>query len=243
MALAIRFLVWTEKNHKQRVVRASQPLFLRVICVGVMIFASSIVPLNIDDRIASIHGCSIACNFYYWLFFMGFSIMFSGLFTKIYRINRIMNNPVKFKRVKVTIKDVAKPMAAIIGVNFIVLVAMTAASPSEWEIVVSDYDQHGRPTETYGHCTTKAQIPYYATLGAVNFAALMFSIQQAYNTRKLATEFSESRYIFYAMIGILVSLFQGIPVLVLVRDSPDVQDFIKCTGKKQVLCFRPFPAR
>ena len=72
-------------------------------------------------------------------------------------------------------------------------------------------------------------IPYYATLGAINFAALLFSLQQAYNTRKLATEFSESRYIFYAMIGILVALFQGIPVLILVRDDPDVQDFIKCT--------------
>lgn len=158
--------------------------------------------------------------------------MFSGLFTKIYRVNQIMNNPVKFRRVKVTVKDVIKPMAAIIGVNFIVLIAMTAAAPSEWEIVVSDYDEHGRPTETYGHCTAKDQIPYYTTLGLINFAALVFSMQQAYNTRKLATEFSESRYIFYAMIGIVVALFQGIPVLILVRDSPDVQDFIKCTGKE-----------
>ena len=113
MLLFLMFLFWTEKNQKQRVVRASQPLFLRVICAGVIIFASAIVPLNIDDRIASIHGCSIACNFYYWLFFMGFSIMFSGLFTKIYRVNQIMNNPVKFRRVKVTVKDVIKPMAAM----------------------------------------------------------------------------------------------------------------------------------
>lgn len=104
---------------------------------------------------------------------------------------------------------------------------MTAAAPSEWEIVVADEDEHGRPTETYGHCTTKDQIPYYAALGIINFGALLFSIQQAYHTRKLATEFSESRYIFYAMIGIVVALFQGIPVLILVRDSPDVQDFIK----------------
>lgn len=67
MSLACRFLYWTETNKKQRVVRASQPLFLRVICIGVMIFASAIVPLNIDDRIASVDGCTIACNFYYWV--------------------------------------------------------------------------------------------------------------------------------------------------------------------------------
>jgi hypothetical protein len=106
---------------------------------------------------------------------------------------------------------------------------MTAAAPSEWQIVVIDEDEHGRPTETYGHCTSHDQIPYYTLLGGINFLALLVSIQQAYNTRKLATEFSESRYIFYAMIGIVVALLQGIPVLILVRDSPDVQDFIKCT--------------
>ncbi|CAB9513432.1 Metabotropic glutamate receptor-like protein [Seminavis robusta] len=229
LLLAIRCAWWTEKNKTTRVVRASQPLFLRVIIAGIVIFASAIIPMNIDDRIASHEGCTIACNFFYWLMFLGFSIMFSGLFTKIYRVNQILNNPVKFRRVKVTVRDVIKPMAAIIGVNLILLIVMTSVAPSEWEIVVAETDQHGRPTETYGHCTTKHQIPYYTTLGIVNFSALVFSIQQAYNTRKLATEFSESRYIFYAMIGILVALFQGIPVLILVRDSPTVQNFIKCT--------------
>ena len=229
IAMAVRFMLWTERNQDKRVVKASQPLFLRIICVGAIIFASTIIPLNIDDRIASIQGCSIACNFDTWLLFLGFAVMFSALFTKTYRVNKIMNNPQKFRRVKVRVKDVIKPMAAIIGINFIILVVMTAVHPSEWETVVSDRDRFGRPTETYGHCTTKDQVWYYATLGIVNFAALVVSIMQAYQTRKLATEFAESRYIFYAMIGIVVALLQGIPVLVLVRDSPDVQDFIKCT--------------
>lgn len=115
LALSVRCIVWTEKNKTKRVVRASQPLFLRIICIGVIIFASAIVPLNIDDRIATADGCTVSCNFFYWLFFMGFAIMFSALFTKIYRVNQILNNPVKFRRVKVTVKDVIKPMAAIIG--------------------------------------------------------------------------------------------------------------------------------
>ncbi|KAL7529722.1 hypothetical protein ACHAXR_009329 [Thalassiosira sp. AJA248-18] len=51
MALSIFFSCYTFKERKHRVIRASQPLFLQLICAGTFIMASSIIPLSIDDGI------------------------------------------------------------------------------------------------------------------------------------------------------------------------------------------------
>ena len=52
---------------KSSVVRASQPIFLLIICAGTFIFGSAIIPLSIDDEIATERGCDIACMSTPWL--------------------------------------------------------------------------------------------------------------------------------------------------------------------------------
>ena len=60
MALSLFFAAWTAKNQNQRVLKAGQPHFLLLICGGTFIMAASIIPLSIDDSIASVEGCSKA---------------------------------------------------------------------------------------------------------------------------------------------------------------------------------------
>ena len=114
-ALALGFVVWTVRHKKDRVVLASQPFFLLTICAGTMIVSSAIVPLSIDDKVASLDGCSIACNAFVWLVHLGFSVTFSALFTKTYRVNKLLNSPNKFKRIKVTKRDAAIPMVGLLS--------------------------------------------------------------------------------------------------------------------------------
>lgn len=54
------FAVWVFCNRNQRVVRALQPIFLMTICAGVFIMGSAILPISIDDEIASLEDCSIS---------------------------------------------------------------------------------------------------------------------------------------------------------------------------------------
>jgi hypothetical protein len=72
-----------------RVVRASQPVFLGMICFGCILLASTIIPLSFDDSNASGIGTDAACIFRYWLCPIGFCIIFSALFSKLWRVNRV----------------------------------------------------------------------------------------------------------------------------------------------------------
>jgi hypothetical protein len=47
---ALLCAAWTLQSRKTPVVRASQPIFLVVLCVGVLIMASSPIPLSFEDH-------------------------------------------------------------------------------------------------------------------------------------------------------------------------------------------------
>jgi hypothetical protein len=113
--LAFGFMGWTWKNRDKRVVKASQPFFLHLICFGCIVLATSIVAHQFDPAISSIHGCSIGCTSTIWLVALGFAIIFSSLFAKTRRINVIMNGAAHFKRVKLTVRDTMKPVAVLLS--------------------------------------------------------------------------------------------------------------------------------
>jgi len=93
-------------HQQQQVVKALQPIFLLCICVGGLVMGSSIVPLSIDDGIASQRGCDIAGMALPWLLSLGFSVAISALFAKLLRINMIISASSTFRRVQVRVQDV-----------------------------------------------------------------------------------------------------------------------------------------
>jgi hypothetical protein len=115
LVLGLGFMAWTHRHRKARVVLASQPFFLHIICVGAMVMACTIIPLSIDHGLVSLQGCTRACISIPWLGAMGFSMTVSALFTKTHRINIILNNAVRMQRIKVTAWDVAKPMMFLLS--------------------------------------------------------------------------------------------------------------------------------
>jgi hypothetical protein len=114
LLLSIGFAVWTRRKRNTRVVKASQPLFLFIICAGCFLMGSSVIPLSFDDEIASEKGCDIACIAVPWILSIGWVISFSALFTKTHRINKIFHGA-NFKRIVVTPWDVMKPMMALLA--------------------------------------------------------------------------------------------------------------------------------
>ncbi len=113
--LGVGLMAWTHQNRKARVVLASQPFFLHIVCVGAIVMACTIIPLSIDHGLSSLDGCTLACISIPWLGIMGFSMTVSALFTKTHRINMILNNTNRMQRIKVTIWDVAKPMISLLS--------------------------------------------------------------------------------------------------------------------------------
>jgi hypothetical protein len=110
--------LWTWFKRSTRVIQASQPFFLYLVCTGVIMVAASIIPYSMDDKRNLESECSGACTAVFWLLFPGLSIIFSALFTKTYRINLIMKNSKKFRRIKVTIRQTLTTMAVMLICEF-----------------------------------------------------------------------------------------------------------------------------
>lgn len=87
--MAVVFAVWVYVHQHDRVIRASQPLFLWMICAGAFIMSSSIFPFGIEDDMVATEGASIACMSSMWLYGVGFVMLVSALYSKIWRINRV----------------------------------------------------------------------------------------------------------------------------------------------------------
>mmetsp|Transcript_11900 Transcript_11900/g.17898 ORF Transcript_11900/g.17898 Transcript_11900/m.17898 type:complete len:949 (+) Transcript_11900:121-2967(+) len=229
---SLYFALWTFKNRNVRVVRASQPSFLIMVCVGVFIMSTSIIPMGFDDVIASQEGNDIACAVQPWLYSVGFVIAFSALFSKTWRINKIFHNPDKFKRVKVTAKDVLMPFVCLMSANLVVLSMWTYFNPLQWtRKVKGEVDMLGLSTpETYGLCTGEdytLTILFSGLLAAVNITIVLFANVQAYQCRNISMEYSESQWIAIAMVSIIQVWFIGIPLMILVVEDPPAQFVVR----------------
>ena len=61
LAAALVSLLWVIKYREKTIVKSAQPQFLLVLILGIVIMGLSIVPMGIDDSVATTEGASIAC--------------------------------------------------------------------------------------------------------------------------------------------------------------------------------------
>lgn len=88
-SLALFFMGFTFYFSKNPVILASQPTFLIMICFGVLLIAASIIPFTMDDNVASFRACDVSCSLKFWMSTVGFCLVFSALFSKLWRINTV----------------------------------------------------------------------------------------------------------------------------------------------------------
>lgn len=103
----------------------------------------TIVPLSIDDSMVSAEGCSKACASVPWLIAIGFSVAFSALGSKIWRLNRLMKAASGFKRITIKVKDVMVPFFTLLGINIVLLLVWTVVDPLRWVRTVTGRDSDG----------------------------------------------------------------------------------------------------
>jgi gamma-aminobutyric acid type B receptor len=177
VATATVCAAWSIINRKAMVVRAAQPFFLLVLISGILIFASTIIPLSFDDDgIPESMGERFpvgVCMAQPWLAFTGFTIIFSALFSKTWRVNRLFHSQQNFSRVQISVQDVLAPFAVIFSSNVIVLVCWTVIDPLTYQRLVGDgNDFWNRDIESYGACRSDKALAFLIPLALINFATL-----------------------------------------------------------------------
>lgn len=138
IAMALFFGGWVAVYRKHRVVKVSQPIFLDLIILGVVVLASAIFPLGVNETDAGERGCNIACASIPWLLSIGFSLIFSALFSKLWRINIVFAAASTYRRVVVTEKDVILPFAVLMSLNIAILLAWTIVDPMVYKRVLTE---------------------------------------------------------------------------------------------------------
>lgn len=223
LSSAIGFGAWTIYNKKGYIVRASQPFFLVMICIGAFIFAWSIFPMGFDDANYSVHTCSLACMAVPWLIACGWTIIFSAIYAKLHRVNLVMKNAKSFRRVVVKERDVLPPFIIMFLVNLTILLAWTFVEPISWKRIQTS------ETSSYGTCTIDSDKPefvwkiFVTMLCLVNGMALLMANWEAYKARSVSTELGETRWLAMAMGSLLQLFLVTIPLLFLVRDKPSAK--------------------
>jgi len=212
---------WVYAKRTSSVVKASQPPFLLLICLGTLVMGSSIVTMGIDDEVASFDGCGMACMGTVWLLAIGFSIAFSALFSKIWRLNILMKNAVQCRKIQVTISDVIWPFAILLTLNLVFLLVWTIVDPLYWERVDLGRTESGE-LESYGRCVANGQtsVVMLSLIGGVNFVAILLANLQAYQTWHLKVAYNESKFVGLSMASIMQAFLIGCPLLFLSDNTP-----------------------
>jgi len=192
--------------------------------------AATIIPLSIDDSIASVENCTIACIATPWFLWVGFIFAFSALFSKLDRINKLINSAESFRRIRISAMDVMLPFLTLLALTLMFLLAWTVIDPMSW--VRKDVFGSTDGLSTFGTCEigqTNVSKVMLACLIVLAFACVIRASVSAWYGRSVSVEYSESRYVSVIVIGMLQAFPIGIPLLILSNSNPVTKYFVEVT--------------
>lgn len=204
---------------KDNVIQRAQPFFMQILCWGSITMSTSIFTLSWDEGAGwSNEQLDIACTMTPWFFFIGQIMTFCALFTKLWRVDKVL----QFRRRVVTIGNVMKPTLILMTVAIVILSLWTVMDPWEWEreLIVEV------PAETYGQCESENVWWYFGPLVGLLCFAETLTLYYAWKTADVPEDFRDSGAVMYAAFAQLQSFAIGVPMLaVLGQSSADATYF------------------
>lgn len=165
-----------------------------------------------------------------WLFGLGFGIVFSALFAKIYRVREIIASATEFRRKRVQARDVFYVIALVLLVECIILLVWTVVDPLAWERQVIRASEDGLPLQSVGTCMSdRTSLIFWLIFISFNVCLLFYALILCYKTWSYPSAFAESRWITACVISYIQILLLAVPILVIVNEDNNVFFFVKAT--------------
>jgi hypothetical protein len=217
LCLAIALAVWVYRNKQKRAVSSMQPYFLVALCFGVSVIGLSILPLSIRglDHVSP-GGQNMACMATPWLLSMGFAIVMSALFSKLWRINKIFSGR-RFQRITVSSREALVAFGTVLSTNLLLMLLWTLIDPLEFDIRFVEDEEW----KMYSTCSSQdghSWIFLILTI-SINFFAMSLAIYEAYKARNISDDYSESKSLGIAIFSWIQILLVGCPVLFLIDED------------------------
>ena len=240
------FLMWTIYFRDQVIVRKSQPVFLILVLIGCFIVSTSILPTIAEEAYPyvqdpanqettdvpndDIDGVNAACMAFPWLFNVGFTITFSSLFAKIWRVHQILIHAASLRRTTVEAKDVAIIMVIFLSIQIVLLLIWQLVDPLKWQREVIKYNDRGYAIESVGRCSSENSLSFAIPIAVFDFGCLLIALYLCYVTRNVPSDLNEGRWLTASIISILQVLLLTVPVLVIAWDDPNAFFFVRATA-------------
>jgi len=246
--------IWTFiMRKKSPIVRASQPEFLQLICLGTLMIALSILPMMVqgeyryeqdpltkqlfeDEPNDAMGSVDNACMAFWWLFGLGFILVYSALFAKIWRTKLVFYYAERCQRRQVGIKDVGYIMVVLLAIELIILLSWQFIDPLEWVRMVVSTDAEGFPLQSVGRCESKNQQIFTITLLAYKGICLVYALYLCYVTRNMPSDFSEGKWVMASIVSIIQILILAIPILIIVENDNNSFYFIRAATMFLISC-------
>jgi hypothetical protein len=164
----------------------------------------------------------------------GVAIVFSVLFTKTWRINKVLLGRKRIGKNEGRAQDVILPMSLFLSLNVGILAAWTAAAPLTWK---EQLYKDGEPGPFRGTCYQldratdsmfEAKIAFASVLIAINVVALILTNYQFWRARRLPNQFNETYYIGITNVVLFECVFAGVPFLIAFRDDATIFVIVRC---------------
>jgi hypothetical protein len=127
------------------------------------------------------------------------------------------------QRIVLTRKDIFVPNFFLYTVNVVVLLVWTLTSPQQWtRVPVNGQDSSLNLAEgsTYGWCGSDETRMFLGIILGTNFVVMIVSLIQAYECRKITTEYSDSLWVSASIAVIAQIWIVGLPILKLLEREP-----------------------
>jgi len=234
---------WTVWNRSRHVVRASQPIFLCLLCFGAFVLNLSMLPIGVQGKYRYLQGettgemtdvpnpdiamVDVACMAVPWLFSLGFSIIFSALFAKIWRVRKVLKAAEQFRSKVVKPKDVALVMVCVVAIQVIILLCWQLIDPMRWQREILDTDDNGFSTQSVGYCKSESMLLFLGPLLAIDGLMLCYALHLCFVTRNVPSDLQEGHWITGAVLSIVQILIISIPILIITENNNDAFYFVR----------------
>jgi 7 transmembrane sweet-taste receptor of 3 GCPR len=201
---------WVFVNRKHKLVKASQPEFLYILCVGAGLVAPSSIFFAFDENNGlTEQQLSGLCSTFPWLFVVGYLLMYCALFSKLWRLSMLL----QMRRKAIHFQHVLLPCVILLTCSIVVLIIWQIVDPLSWNR--KGISAVGEPYETYGECNSEKYgvlpflIPLLLLIGLAVITTAVFS----WRLRNVQSELVESQWIFAGIFLQIQTWLVGIPVL------------------------------
>jgi len=194
------------------IIQRAQPVFMQTLCLGSFLTSTTIFTLSWDEDAGwTNHQLSIACSLTPWFFYSGHILVFSSLFIKLWRVDRVF----QFNRSAVTVGSAMLPLLSFLAVTLSILLAQTIYDPWSW----SRHIIKEIPAETYGKCQSQNAWAFFGPLTGIIFLAEGITLFFAWRTVDAPSDFRDAGSVTHACLAFIQAWAVGVPMLLALGSS------------------------